>query len=189
MFLKNFYMLAPGAFDKKYHDVSVVDTSGNTVTAKYDTNYITSWFPTYIDNNSNIAPYSGSLAFLSNETVLYYNTSSVNYDVGKWGVILGDGDTAPTVSDYSLSGNIITDFTGSTSILASASSESVSIIANYTLTNTGATAFTVKEIGITRKSSSYSPVGRVLLIRDVLSTPVTIAPGDTGVVTYKIEIS
>ena len=60
------------------------------------------------------------------------------------------------------------------------------VIGTYNITNTGASAFTIKEIGLVVKGNTGE---EILVSRDLLASPITIAPGDTGIVTYKIEIS
>ena len=128
-----------------------------------------------------------SIAYLSNGTTVFYGSNSVTAS-GR-GVILGDGNTPVSLSDYCLSGNLITDFSASTSVAVSYNNGKITAVATYNIVNTGASAFTIKEIGnrVRRTAGGYNY--DILIARALLETPVTIAPGDTGVVTYKIEIS
>lgn len=146
----------------------------NFLCGNYPTNYA-KWVPTFY--------------YLSNLTDIFYGNSSTSDFASQTGAILGDGDTAPDPDDYTLSGNILTDFTASTAISTSIINGKIVGIVNYTITNTGASDLVIKEIGVRRITGSYGYSLGTLVFRDVLATPVTIAPGDTGVVTYKIEIS
>lgn len=124
---------------------------------------------------------------ISNNTTYYYNNSSSTSNAAYTGVILGDGDTPPAVTDYKLSGNQITTFSASTSLTAGYSDGKLTFAASYSITNTGVDDIVIKELAITKKA--YNTNNRVMVAREVLATPVIIAPGDTGVVNYKIEIS
>lgn len=126
---------------------------------------------------------TASIAKLSNGT----NVFRLNYTDNNTttGVILGDGDTPPTLTDYCLSGNMITDFTATTAITSAINNGKLEIIATYNITNTGGSAFTIKEI-----ANTFAPYSnRIMLSRELLATPLTIEPGNTGVLTYKIEIT
>ena len=138
----------------------------------------TSWYQ-YMDGLT----YACSFYGVSNGTTYYAGNNSDN-DYALSGVIFGDGDTEPSVNDYCLSGNMITAFAATTSMNRSISGGVIGV-ATYNITNTGSDPFTIKELGVSRAGNSK----RVLLTRSILETPVTIAPGDTGVVIYKIEIS
>lgn len=128
-----------------------------------------------------------SIWFLSNGTKIFCGNTSIT-DATR-GIILGDGNTQPALDDYCLSGNIITDFTASTSVVSSYQNGKITGTATYNITNTGGTAFTIKEIGNTIARVVSGVTHQILIARALLATPVTIQPGDTGVVTYKIEIS
>ena len=170
------------------YTASVKDTAGNNI---LDRPYDTGSSSSCISLNMALAQAegrTGTLYIISNNSLLYYGNSSGNATWGPYtGVIIGDGDVVPTVDDYSLSGNQITDFSATTAIASSVDNGKISIVGTYNITNTGASPFTIKEIGTSKISKETT--ARVLLTRDLLATPVTIAPGDTGVVTYKIEIS
>ena len=120
---------------------------------------------------------------LSNGSYVYYGNS--NQANTTRGVLLGDGDTPPALTDYCLSGNMITDFTATTAGAVTYSDGKIIGTATYNVTNTGASPFTIKEIANTFERSST----RIMVARSLLETPVTIQPGDTGVVVYRVEIS
>lgn len=138
-------------------------------------------------NPSWYGSYTGSLFYISNNVshVFYGNQSNTAY-YEDWGLVIGDGDTPPTLNDYNLSGNIITDFTATTAISHSYENGKLTIIATYNITNTGVSAFTIREYGtrIRRKTSGNG----AMLIRSLLETPITINPGESGVMSVKITI-
>lgn len=189
MFLDNWYKLLKvfhDNYNKTSAETTIIDYSGASVTDSLLYNLSSSAY--YAFQHSAITNYSTlpSLYLLSNNDRIFYGTS--NTSGGSYaGVILGDGDTAVASSDHSLSGNIITAFTATTAVSSAYADGKLIFTGTYNITNTGADSIIVKEIGLSKKN--YATSSRTLLARSVLETPVTIAPGDTGVVTYKIEIS
>lgn len=191
MFLDNWYKLL-----KAYNEVTtqvyardttLVDLTGATVTGSavtQTTNSTWQGMQLFLNAAQRTPP---SIYVIYNGTSYFAGTSSGSAIYS--GVIIGDGDTPPALSDYCLSGNQITDFTATTTISTLYNNGKLIGIATYNITNTGASPFTIKEIGLAKVIESSSPYNRVLVTRELLETPVTIAPGDTGVVTYKIEIS
>ena len=135
----------------------------------------------FLDGNSNA--HSPNIKFLSNGSLMFYGNSSNANTVR--GVLLGDGDIPPSLTDYCLSGNMITDFTATTAVATSYSNGKIIGTATYNVINTGASPFTVKEIANTFARSST----RIMIARSLLEIPVTIQPGDTGVIIYRVEIS
>lgn len=106
------------------------------------------------------------------------------------GVIIGDGDTAPTVNDYKLSGNLISTFTYSAAVTAEDTDDGVIITGLYTITNSGTETITIKEIGLVATPTNNSGLQyRLLIERTVLETPVTIEPSGVGQVTYTIRMN
>ena len=109
---------------------------------------------------------------------------------GKPGVILGNGDTAPTSDDYKLAGEIITGFTYSGTLQQVVSDTAVTAKAIYTITNTSDTEITIKEIGLIGHAINGSSAQyKFLLERTVLDTPVTIPAGGIGQVEYTITFN
>lgn len=145
----------------------------------------------YQSSNSQLKPNtfkSALMAAICNGTNVYHNVYSATYADIAGCVILGDGDTAPTVNDVALSGNLITDFSATTSINVN-DSDGIVLTAQYDITNTGASAFTVKEIALTRCGITTSLVSGnyIMLERTVLSAPVTIQPSETKSIIYRIK--
>lgn len=118
----------------------------------------------------------------------FYNKSDNN----NWSsvypyMVLGTGDTPPTVEDYKLSGELITDLTfqGQPTL-----DDNNSLTYSILVTNANEQPITIKEvclaIGTASTSSSSSSVAAALLTRDVLATPVTLNTGDSK--TFSITI-
>ena len=112
------------------------------------------------------------------------------------GVVLGNGDTPPTFEDYTLAGDLISNFvfTASVSTLKTDGS-GVTIRALYTITNNNSSEITIKEIGLivngTQFNSGSGPdaKNKIILDRTVLDTPVTIPAGGIGQVVYTITFN
>ena len=114
-----------------------------------------------------------------------YNSAEVppsNFSFAGAQIFLGTGNTAPTIDDYKLSGDLIT---GLTSQGQKTSATNNSITFSATATNNTESPVTIKEIGLGGfKSTTGACV--VLLTRDVLATPVTLNVGDSK--TFSITI-
>ena len=95
------------------------------------------------------------------------------------GVMFGDGNTPPTVDDFQLSGDHFTTY--SSSVTHTYDPDANEATVTYTLTNTGSTDFTIREVGGICTSSA------ILAFREVLDSPVTIVAGGIGQVTIKIK--
>lgn len=185
MWVENWYKALKAFNDntvKSAAEATFTYFDGTTASNSIVTNLTTSAFY-IIQLADTTVVYTPSIAKLSNGTSVF----RLNYTDANTvsGVVLGDGDTPPTLTDYCLSGNMITDFTATTAVSTAVNNGKLDIIATYNITNTGGSAFTIKEIAIT-----FAPGGaRAMLSRELLATPLTIEPGNTGVLTYKVEIS
>lgn len=141
--------------------------------------YRTSWY-----SNMSMVRFCGTFSAVCNGTTYFLGANTYTED--KCGVIFGDGETPPALTDYSLSGNQITDFTATTATTRAVVDEKIKVTITYNITNTGAASFTIKEMAASIRSTNGK---QILLSRSLLETPVTIQPGETGVITYKMEIS
>ena len=199
MFLNNFYKLISSVWESCQYGqnkVDIVDTSGVTRNISGIT---------YVDSSDRIsmlAPFmfnisqtsrTGSLLTISNNTTQYYNNTSTGSDADCNGVIIGDGDDPVTPADYALSGNQIVTFTATSSLAVTHNDTTgkTFAVATYNITNTGTDPFTIREIGASFASNVQNPTVyfRVLYERTVLETPITIEPGSTGVLIYRVELS
>ena len=122
---------------------------------------------------------------ICNGTTYYFGSASdTTWKNG--GLILGDGDVAPDLSDYKLSGNMITDFSATSSLSGLIVDGKYEFTSIYSITNTGASTITIKEIGMSKPNSGND--GRILLSRSVLDAPIVINPGNIGTLIYKGEL-
>lgn len=106
------------------------------------------------------------------------------------GIILGDGTTAPTLSDYKLSGNMLTSATATVGDSVTIDDNGITRTAVLTVNNTGTTDFVVSEVGLIGRynyGSSYADF--FLWERSLLDKPVTIPAGGAGQITYSIRFN
>ena len=200
MFTSNFYKLLFGYMNTPTsgtYNVVFKDKNGSDITDVACSSQSSSQMKNglnwaLLDTGNFIKPstYKTTLiATIANGSTMYSrNYSSTSTDIAGC-VIIGDGDTAPTVNDVALSGNLITDFSATTSLNVN-DADGLSLTCQYDITNTGAAAFTVKEIALTRcviTASTLAAGNYILLERTVLSAPVTIQPGETKSIVYRIK--
>lgn len=115
------------------------------------------------------------------------------------GVYFGSGSTAETADDYKLESPITSGLTiqNQASVNISYDSDGVyTAFAAFVVTNTSDAEITIREVGLfgelagkfstSSASIYYRPC---LLERQVLSDPITIAPGTSKLVTYKITFN
>ena len=116
-----------------------------------------------------------------------------------YGISVGRDGTPPTEWDYNLGDTI----TSGISISVAQNTRTAGqdggdpwIEYAVTVTNTGAAAVTVREIGYKQNlygtllpgdTSGTTTFGTCLLDRTVLPAPITIAPGDAGVIHYRLK--
>lgn len=111
---------------------------------------------------------------------------------GNPGVVLGTGNTPPTMDDIKLAGDIITTFDYNSNVTIAVADDGVAITAVYTITNTGASEITIGEvclIGNAYNGANTAEKYKILLERTALEIPITIAPGGVGQVTYTIRMN
>lgn len=108
------------------------------------------------------------------------------------GVIFGDGNAPPTLDDYNLSGNLITSVNATASVkhVNNNALGAKEIRAEYTLTNTGTSSITIREIGLIAAAGGNNSQSNMkcLLERTVLDEPVTIPRGGSAVIAYTIRM-
>ena len=114
-------------------------------------------------------------------------TSVVNSTTG---VIIGSGNTPPTINDYKLENRITTPATASAEVSKTRDENGYTITSLLTITNTHSEDITIAEIGLySTGSNSSAEMNMVLFERTVLDTPVTIPAGGIGQVTYTIRMN
>jgi len=119
-----------------------------------------------------------------------------------YGIAIGTGTATPTPTDYRL-GNQINNGTGSGQMVYGAhsfvpSSSSVNIsggIASFqvirTFTNNSGSTITVSEVGIIARiiNQAKTLIYSILIVHDLLSSPISVPNGSTLTVTYTISVT
>lgn len=111
------------------------------------------------------------------------------------GVYFGTGATPATASDYTLENPITSGLnvlSGSPALHSSNGSHTYT--ATHTLTNTTDSEINIYELGLFLPVDTTSTAGKYLWAntlaeRTVLTEPITIAPGESKLVTYKITFN
>lgn len=102
-----------------------------------------------------------------------YTANSISSSSSQWAFGFGTGTTPPTIDDYKFSGDLVTP----THVTASGTAyngSNGSIFAMVVINQTQE-AMTINEIGLFRRT----PIGCVMLTRDVLPQPVVLQPGES----------
>jgi len=121
------------------------------------------------------------------ETGAYSSTSSA--PVPMLAIQIGQSNYSFSPSQYSLISPIATFDVSSSGV--SVSNDGITITATFTSSWTASSDVTVREVGLilkvcTLQTETYSSV---LLARDVLSTPVSLASGDAISVSYQVSLT
>ena len=124
-------------------------------------------------------------------------TKAVTTNADAAGISVGTGNTAATENDYQLESTITSGISMvlSETVYGADSPGYPYVQYKVTVTNTGSDPITVKEIGYKQSLNVAKYPGMTigagnavcLLDRTVLDTPVTIAAGDAGIITYKLR--
>lgn len=104
------------------------------------------------------------------------------------GIIIGTGTTPPTVNDYKLENQITSGFGSTTSFPNNDSAvyNAKGIVSCCTITNSSQTDnLVINEIGYIKGRAGY---WNILYDRIVLDTPITIAPGATKTIEYRLNM-
>ena len=115
------------------------------------------------------------------------NTSQLQSTNGG-GIIIGTGTTPPTVNDYKLENQITSGFGSTTSFSNddSAVYNAKGIVSCCTITNSSQTDnLVINEIGYIKARAGY---WNILYDHIVLDTPITIAPGATKTIEYRLNM-
>lgn len=169
MFTKNWYKVSASYYFKQ--EVDVTNVIGSSYKSSTDT------WTTFGNTQDNVLCPS-----------LYHVRTAYN---SYGGVVLGTGTTQPTIDDYCLSGNLITNISCIAAVSNAGDADGVTTTAVYTVTNTSSEDITIGEIGIiaSYRSSQNSQTYKLLLERTVLDAPITIPAGGVGQVTYTIRFN
>lgn len=115
--------------------------------------------------------------------ITYVSTPGALSSTNNKAIFIGSGTTPPTLDDYKLE-NLIT--TGYSATISGTNSEDQIVATGQfamtiTITNTQTENLVINELG-------YFVCGPILYDRIVLDTPVTIAPGATKTIEYRLNM-
>lgn len=176
-----------------YHFTTHYTNSHNTGDELYINNKAS-----FGDGNINVKRSDGSVAGF----VKIYHANHVLYTapLSPQNICIGTGNTPVTYDDYTLSGEILDNQKLtyiSYKINYDAEGRKVSKTVTYTYTNETDSNITISEWGLFRQwrtnngssavlfsNSAYN----ILLYREVLETPITIEPGTSATLKFKIDI-
>jgi len=151
------------------------------------------------DENGNAQTLQTQRCGPAGQTV-YLSFLGVNAPEGDdtWGIVVGNGTTAPAPSDYALESKI-PNGTGDGQLSYSAVSIGDVVVNNNLMlfeisrnfTNNGGVTVTVSEAGlIARYAVGYYTVNqdiKFLIARDKLKTPIDVNPGETLIAKYRVK--
>lgn len=106
------------------------------------------------------------------------------------GVVFGTGNTPPTINDYWLSGTVVSTVARVANLVTVNIVDGVYCLRNaLTINNTGNESVTIGEMILADTFYESSTSGRSCVYdRTVLDTPLTLAPGEQGVITYTFNL-
>lgn len=131
----------------------------------------------------------------NNSCLPWLSTSIYTYNATGNGFRVGSGTTAPTENDYALESVITSGITGSgsTSVIHRNSDGNIEIVFALSIKNSSSSDVTIGEVGYygvqicgTQEGSSSNNQYMVMYHRAVLNSPVTIHPGDTAVINFRV---
>lgn len=155
--------------------------SGNQLTAG----------PRTISNTEGRFSYTDSNAYYAfrgfyNDTKNVITTAAYN---ANHGMAFGTGTVPPTLEDYWLSGDVITTLQIVACVITSDINNAVQMKNEVTVKNTSNTeTVVINEMGIIGKFYYGSSGVACLVDRTVLDAPLTLAPGEQGVITYTFNL-
>jgi len=172
--LRGFFKTGPiGAVHPS--DIPVVDTGGVTRNIWTDSTTIT----------------------YANKDASYVGSFNAPDDNDSFGILVGSGDVAVTPDDYQLASKIAhgtgtnqLDYGTHTVEDVAVDGNTVSFRFSRTFTNLSGASVTVKELGITLQCwATGDTTINVLILRDVLSSPVSVPDGATLTVRYTFQVT
>jgi len=115
-------------------------------------------------------------------------SSGTYYDLYATGnsILIGSGTTSFSLSNYALATQVASAASSSPAESVVGNSINITISASFSISS----AVTISEVGYARNLNDNGGTTRtILLMRDVLSTPISAAAGDTVTVNYIIRIN
>ena len=132
-------------------------------------------------------PYDGMLSQASTPKEL--RVGSNNTWIGFYpNFVVGSGTTPVTGDDYKVEEEIVSGL-ACEAVTASVDEATHTVIFRKTLRNTSEENITISEVGLTGAVRANTASAQALIYREVLQTPVTIAPGESATICMAIEHS
>ena len=139
-----------------------------------------------------VRPMTGLMSYPYNIDISTYSSSVTvmkqNVNILNGFIMLGTGNTTPTVDDYKLSGTTISLTNQVTEVITQGWNSDGSMEILYKVTGTPSANNIIKEIGLV-KNVYRNNSNRVdlLLYREVLATPITITSGTPVELYFKLK--
>ncbi len=102
--------------------------------------------------------------------------------------VVGSGTTPVTADDYKVEKEIVSGL-ACEAVTSTVDEATHTVVFRKTLRNTSEKDITISEVGLTGAVRANSTVSQALIYREVLQTPVTIAPGESATIRMAIEHS
>lgn len=151
---------------------------------------------TFEDGNVNVKVPSGTVREFR---LCYSNSYRAPLICSPYNIVLANGTTAVTYGDYRMSGDVVATSNrlsvANPSIAYDSTSKKFKKVITVTFTNTSSDSVTISEYGLCNQvadlSTTYSyensSYRHALLYREVLSSPVVVAAGETVTLSLKID--
>lgn len=109
---------------------------------------------------------------------------SITVSSARFGAAYGTGTTAPTIDDYQLSGNLVSELQY-TNYDIDANANGITF--SHSITYSGDTSVTINEIALCIYGGSSDTAACVMLTRDVLAEPIVLGPNEQRNVSIFID--
>ena len=137
--------------------------------------------------NMFIKPYNGMLSQTASPKELRVGSSSmlIGYCTN---FVVGSGTTPVTSDDYKVEQEIVSGL-ACDAVTTQVHEDTHTVVFRKTIRNTSSADITVSEVGLTGAVNTNSGMSQALIYREILQTPVTIAPGESATIRMAIEHS
>jgi hypothetical protein len=184
---------------KAYLKVKVIDENGKCIyyrryrSRSFVANFLRQLFTNLSGQSINNVNTSGGSYGINTQDDISVSDSSND---SRYGILIGTGTSAPSITDYNLS-QVIANGTsvgqmqyGAVSVTGAVTNTSTNtgyITVNRTFTNNSGSSITVSEVGLV----AYSVVSNqfYLIIHDLLPSPITVPNGSSLSISYEIQVA
>ena len=136
-------------------------------------------------HNMFIRPYAGMLSQAAQPEYLRIGSNSNH--IGYYpNFVVGSGTTAVTADDYRVEKEIVSGL-ACEALTSEVNEANHTAVFRKTLRNTSDADITITEVGLTGPVYTNSGPTQALIYREILETPVTIAPGESATLKITVE--